>query len=230
MWAAIGRWLEAYWKWAGSLLLLNLIVWLTFENLHSQEIRIEALWTIRAGLLGALLLFDNLTVLWWYADRTAAQVELAQQVRREANKPIVVTIYRETPGAPGDYHWYVKNIGPGMAASVWWVDLEGALPDRRREIALGALGPGDSRPLGDKLEETLKGKHEIAGHLLAAEGLFTRTAQWTVTTNHRWQDDEREIISALVPLAKPDHVRPIKQLLAEEWEAVLGPALKREIA
>jgi len=145
-----------------------------------------------------------------------------QERRQKSNKPIVVTVFRETAGKPGDYHWYVRNIGRGVAVRVSWIDLESSPPQLRRTLALGALGPGDERPLGEESEETLNGKHDVAGDLMAAEGLHTRT----VTANHVGRDGRREILSALVPLERPGRRRLIESLVTEEWKTVLEPALR----
>jgi hypothetical protein len=219
----IRRWCRTYGRWAGLLGALNLFIWTAFECLHGRGVAGTSLWSVRTGLAGVLLLFDNLLVLWWYADRTAAQVALAQCVRREANKPIVVTVRRDNADRTGYFHYYVQNIGPGVAVSVWWVDQEGPAGERRMR-ALGALGPGDARPLGS-LEGTLFGGRVNPGHLLAAEGLSTRTAPWTVTVNHLASDGTYEIIPSLVPLAHPELARSVMELVDGEWEATLKPAL-----
>jgi hypothetical protein len=62
-------------------------------------------------LLSGLLLFDNLCVLWWYADSTRRQMEATEQevyenrlARWRDNKPIVFLELAEFVGAEDDPH------------------------------------------------------------------------------------------------------------------------------
>ena len=41
MWAAVSRWLEAYWKWAGSLVVLNLIISVSEKKIRINFILVE---------------------------------------------------------------------------------------------------------------------------------------------------------------------------------------------
>lgn len=188
-----------YAPWVFGLGTLNLVAWLTFELQHTRELTTKELWPLRLSLISGLLLLDNLIALWWYAHRTEQQAQVSDsQYRlafaqvRQANKPLVVMDQETRLASFGTYSAYpLRNIGRGLAINVYALVWVG---DKARVTSLGAIQPGgerrwsvavaefwphrsiqrvketDQRPLTDRA-------------VLLAEGLITRTAQWTVTLN-----------------------------------------------
>src|SRR5438045_575401 len=107
----------------------------------------------------------NLIVLWWYADTTNLlldssrrqiaisqdQHEHALRISRITYKPFVVAerVQRED----GWFHYYIRNIGPGLAVNVWFVlEMNDGTPSKQ---SLGALGPNGYRILFGSFEGRL---------------------------------------------------------------------------
>ena len=141
-------------------------------------------------LASGLLLFDNLCVLWWYADSARRQAHATEDETRESrlarwreNKPTVFieldklidVISEEIPDQPYSHPVYViRNTGNGPALNVFLlvdVSLQSAAT-----IPLGALGAHEQRsvPYGQGGEFR---------HVMIAEGLSTRTRRWNATLN-----------------------------------------------
>lgn len=146
----------------------------------------------------------NLIVLWWYAHNTKQQVKIGQRqvetgqqqyelglrLRRESNKPFVVLERITKPGEANYFHYAIRNVGPGVAANVFHVVPEPGSESKLKPAgvarfeSVGALGPGASRALPDKIEEPLRSAGgRSLGVMFVAEGIATRTDRWTGTLN-----------------------------------------------
>lgn len=179
------------------------------------------------NVTAAYFVIANLFVLWWYADTTKqlldvsrAQVatsgdQLAETIRasRIAHKPFVVIegIQKDH----GWFHYFVRNIGPGLAVNVWL--LREAPNGEPLPQSLGSLGPGDSRLLFGPLEKELCDQAGVYPIALFAEGLITRTAQWTATINVRERASGSEMRNKPFEIRIKDTARTFEQLVAEEW-------------
>lgn len=193
------------------------------------------LWTAGLGsewisATTAYFVAANLVVLWWYADTTRlllestrkqvavsqAQYVHALRISRIGHKPFVVVerIQRED----GYFHYYVRNIGPGLAVNVWFI-REAADGSYIRQ-SLGALGPNGSRVLFGAFEGDLCNRDGVFPFALLAEGLLSRTAQWTATVNVRERTRGGEMLSQPLPLRQTRVARNIEKLLADEWPAI----------
>lgn len=170
-------------------------------------------------------------VLWSYAASTRAvlessrhQVQLGQWQAAHANrmfrishKPFVV-VERVQDSLGRGYHYYLRNIGPGLAVNVWIV--EDNSDGGPRKSSLGALGPGDSRILSGELEGWLCNQPGTRPFVLLAEALVTRTAQWTATIGWRDREPGTEIQSQLVKIDVTRRARSIDQVLADNWPTI----------
>lgn len=212
-----------------------MVVWAVVRLTVFRGFNAEDLWQAQMGLLQGLLLLDTLLVIWWYADLTASlrrasyrQLVLGQQqfrhalgVERIRHKPFVVAVRTELEDT--GYAYFVRNIGPGLAANIWYVHEQ---PDGScSKRPLGALGPGDSKRLPDDIDRKLCDHDGLFPFGLAAEGLVTRTAQWTATVNLRQRSRGGEIMSQVFPVTAKPHHRQIDTLLSEQW-AELRRALR----
>ena len=185
------------------------------------------LWLFGAGnewinATTAYFVAANLVVLWWYADTTQEQARISQSqldvtigAHRIAHKPfVVVERIQEGEG----WHYYLRNIGPGLAVNVWLVQEQ---PDGRpQQQTLGSLGPNGSRLLYGPLERRLCAEDGVFPFGLFAEGLVTRTAQWTATVNVRERMRGTEMRNQPLPVRQTDEPRTIEQLLIEEWNEI----------
>ena len=172
----------------------------------------------------------NLVVLWWYADTTKllldssrdqvktsiAQYEQTIRADRIAHKPFVIVERIEKDD--GYFHYYIRNIGPGLAVNVWLVREQ---TDGRPSLqSLGSLAPNGSRFLYGPLEQDLRNKDGVFPFALFAEGLITLTAQWTATANVRERMHGTEMRNQLLPVREIEHARAIEQLLADDWPQI----------
>jgi hypothetical protein len=175
----------AVWLLASNLLVWAVVRYTFFAGLTGSELRQTNL-----TLAQVLLLFDTLIVVWWYTEAAwhqvdeaskqvnigTKQVEIALSLRREANKPIVVTT-RE-----GENEFYLQNIGPGLAINCFIVVPVGAHePNIHEEGALAADGSSFNSLSLEHLRMNPGGPP--SNHLVIAEALYTRTQQWIVTLN-----------------------------------------------
>jgi hypothetical protein len=78
-----------YGGWVLGLLVLNGGVAIAYELFRDRSMSWSALWDARSSLWSALLLFDNLLVLWWYAHRTEQQALTGQELFRIARAQLV---------------------------------------------------------------------------------------------------------------------------------------------
>lgn len=197
---ALGRFVKSYWFWIVLLGVTNVAAWLVMESSWRTWPPTD-LWSVRMYLASGLLLFDNLCVLWWYADSTRQlgvatgrqaaaaerqmvvterQLALAQQEYQDAwlerwreNKPVVFAQW----GPDGNPQ--IKNAGAGMAVNVYVVaPSQGGKP---RQEVLGAIGSGEVVKIRGNAEQLIRTR----GHVLIAEGVPTRTRRWNPSLN--WQ-------------------------------------------
>ena len=182
----------------------------------------------------AYFLIANLVVLWWYADTTRHLLEASRQqitvserqhavawrTHREANKPFVVV--ERIEDALRGYHYYLRNIGPGIAVNVWLVQLT---PDGQlTRQPLGPMAPQASKLFSGAVEEQLCNQDGLFPFALFAEALITRTAQWNVTVNVRERRRGGEMRSAVFPIEPRDESRTIEEVLGPvhgaEWHRI----------
>ena len=101
----------------------NVVSFLLVEQLHTLRLQIGDLWSVRVSLVTALLLLDNLIVVWVYTQAARAQAGTAQQqieLRlaewRILNKPIVFLDRDMVPSRASadryDSHYVARNVGP----------------------------------------------------------------------------------------------------------------------
>mgnify|MGYP003346867624 CR=1 FL=1 len=168
-----------------------------------------------------LLLFDNLAVVWWYAHLTGElartsrkQFDLAAAQHLQANKPIVITERIEDPHTRA-FHYFIRNVGAGTAINVWFLDDDSKVSPRVR--SLGALAAKGSRLLIAEVEGSLCNSGGNFRHVLAAEGIISRTSQWTLTLNARSSQAGGEMTHCLARITAVDSSRTIEQLIKDEW-------------
>ena len=225
---------------AGALVPVNLAVWLMFEWIRPRLLSYDALWNARTGVWAALLLFDNLVVVWLYVRFTADLVSASHQQyevtkeelqlarkeaqavaadRLQANKPIVVTIREEDK--VGGYRYYIHNVGRGTAINVWYADLH---DDVWRIQSQAALGAGEQRLLLGEVEGRLRNNPGEFKHLIVAEGIPTRTTRWTVSINVRSKVGGGSVHHLLAALQNPREGQSVDALLTAE-----GSVLRRQL-
>ena len=107
----------------------------------------------------------------------------------ERHKPIVF-VDRVSP-SDGGHDYVMRNVGGGVALNVYFVP-EDATPNQSGVWpvrALGSLAADSEKRLPDELSRAFRDSTEHAvPHLLIAEGLYSRTTQWTPTLNYRSPD------------------------------------------
>ena len=130
---------------------------------------------------------------------------------RIRHKPFCVAARVPLPNS--GYEYCVKNIGPGLAVSVWLVSFESS-GDFRSEC-LGALGPGESRTLPELILRPLCDRPSAEPFALFAEALWTRTSQWTATVNVRGRPPGSDVFSQFVEIAENESVRSIDDVVNE---------------
>jgi hypothetical protein len=196
-----------------GLLLMNCVIWGICRYFFLANSGAE-LWRNQLALAQGLLLLDTPLVVWWYTDVTAqlARTSEAQRIRTQSselvhNRPVVVGVLKDVYG--------VQNVGPGLAVAVWLV-AEGSdgLFDR---FLLGALGPSDFRPLPPRLREHLN--HGRQAFALLSEGIWTRTAQWTLTVNGVGNRHHPGIFSRFVPIADVQGDRSVDEVIQSEGQS-----------
>jgi len=160
----------------------NAAVWFLLSPTPAQRIEV----------LTALLLLDNLIVLWWYAHRTeqqaltsARQFDLASEAARQANTPFVVIDQETKSSSSSIYDAYpLHNVGPGLAVNVI---VAYPLGNAWMHQIAGAMGAGEVRAFWLTGEADIRAKGyppRAAGHLavvsfvVMSEGL--QQPQWTV--------------------------------------------------
>jgi hypothetical protein len=225
--------LLAHWPTAVGLLVVNFLAWATCRLLL-LDANSPTLWQDQVGVLQALLVLDTLLVVWWYTDVTAtlattsekqvatserqlAQAYVAERIR---HKPFCVAARVPLPNS--GYEYCVRNIGPGLAVSVWLVSIESS-GDLRSEC-LGALGPGESRTLPELILRPLCDRPTAAPFALFAEALWTRTSQWMATVNARGRAAGSDVFSQFIEIGETESVRSIGEVLNEN-SATLKAAL-----
>lgn len=222
----LGRFIASYVFWILFLGATNVVVWFGMECAW-RTWPPNDVWAVRMYLLSGLLLFDNLCVLWWYADSTkqlvhkaeAQRALLADQVtqgyeeyaesRRRllvAQKPAVYIERVEDPDRQGHVNYSVRNAGGGPAVNVFYMGLFDLGFGEPR--SLGAVAASDVRALPYQINSELQQGHGGIAYLLIAEGHYTRTTQWTPTLNLRTQTAGRHGGQVLFRGAKPTIAPP----------------------
>jgi hypothetical protein len=167
------------------LALFNILVAGGFEWLRPRELTFDGLWNARTALWAGLLLFDNLVVVWWYANLTRQAVEAGRQQGQLTRE--VIDVSRQQAQASGDQfmlareadkraqrpcvviEWHRKAApGPGFPEGHTYVarnigsglalnvaHIEN-LDSRDLQLDhIGALGAGESVELPNRLVEML---------------------------------------------------------------------------
>jgi hypothetical protein len=179
-----------YWRWIALLTIFDSVVWIAVEHVYVGRLwdHQEALWSVRTYLASGLLLFDNLCVLWWYADSTRRQVQTSEQeayenrvARWRENKPTVfielsgfVDCVDESDEVFSLPKYVIRNTGNGPALNVFLM-LDVTFPSAA-VVPLGALGTHEERPVD-------YGHNGEFRYVIIAEGLPTRTRRWNATLN-----------------------------------------------
>ena len=180
-----------YWAWLKVLIAIDLLGWLAFElwayleGTYGNGWTLDGRWNARTAVWLALLLFDNLLIIWWRGDLESKHQRLMEATRTEVNKPFaVIDRIREpepedAPVEPGRYA--VRNIGTGLAVNVFYVVEDDAGLAIR---SIGALAGQAERALPETLERPLRNARGAAlQFVIVAEGLATQLGRWTVTAN-----------------------------------------------
>lgn len=214
--------LITHWPTVAGLALVNAIAW-GASRLFVLRSSSPSLWQDQMGLAQALLLLDTLLVIWWYTDVTATlartaerQLAQVQNVERIRHKPFAVAAL--TPLTAGGYEYCVRNIGPGLAVSVWYVSLRNGTSLNAE--CLGALGPGESRRLPEPILRPLCDRQSVEPFALFAEALWTRTSQWTATANARGIDLGSDVFSRFIEIDESHAVRSVNEVLATDGALV----------
>jgi hypothetical protein len=172
--------------WLGLAFLANAVAIGLFEWLRSPYLSWDGLYAARVSFWGDLLLIDTIGAAWWAGLATWRQLRLAEAelrdnwvARRQELKPIVFSDYDLD-----SKRFVIRNVGGGFA-----VNVIGLVPTKdgghEMPYLFGSLAAGDSRAL--HAEEIYAGF--LSKHVLLAEGVWTRTAQWNPTLNvrNRWE-------------------------------------------
>ena len=215
--------LRSHWQSAAVLLGVDCLIWAVCRFVFLDPAS-PKLWQDQIALFQGLLLLDTLVVVWWYTDVTAelaktsqSQLHQAGLFERVRNKPVAVMVLH--PLDRGGFEYCVRNIGPGLAVSVWCVTVSPAGEFKR--VCLGALGPGDSRVLPSDILRPLCDDTLTQPFAVLAEGMWTRTAQWTLTVNLRGDNPGSDVVSHFVPIADRQVVdRSIDKLLTDEGSKI----------
>ena len=214
-----------YLKWGAVILIADVVLWPCFRWLGVDP----------GGVLQALLLLDTLLVVAWYAHLThrvasasQKQFSLAETTFEMAGQPCVVIEWRFVPaagaGMPTGSMYVAKNIGPGLAITVVWI--EDLAADRPRIIHLGAIEPGGAIELPQDLLNQLR--QEVTGpgrrrHLILAEPLLGDA--WTVTQNLVEPSGRlsHQVGTAFVAgLRERIHRRTLEEYVHEHWDELRG--------
>jgi hypothetical protein len=174
----------SYAAWGIGILVADALLWPALRRLGV---------TPDAALQG-ILLFDTFIVVAWYAHLTyrlastsQQQFALAERTTEAANRPVVVIEWQGLPPphreAPPGWTYVAKNIGPGLALTVVWIDdLEAERPNIRH---IGAIEAGGRIELPQELVQQLnEGPQNPTGrkrHVLLAQPLSGEL--WTVSRN-----------------------------------------------
>ncbi|MDQ3314394.1 MAG: hypothetical protein M3505_07160, partial [Verrucomicrobiota bacterium] len=90
-----------YRSWVLGIVAFNVSVYLRCDHAAARHLGFDARWPVRIGIISALLLFDTLLVLWWYAHETGQQVETARRQfdlsKRQFNLAMDDWVFRTTP-------------------------------------------------------------------------------------------------------------------------------------
>lgn len=197
--------LRAYWVWIAALILVDAAVFIGMECVW-RESSLPDPWATRMDLAAALLLFDNLCVLWWYAWLTRRlvdngeqqhalqrqQLEQATKEFAESQRQLLVSLKpdvfaeRVEDAEYGHATYVAHNTGGGPAINVYYLGWE-ELGRLSQPVAIGSLTASEER----RLPRQIRGNLERGGTMkfvLLAEAHFTRTRQWNVTLNVRTQE------------------------------------------
>jgi len=133
--SALWGFIREYWFLVSTLAVGNVAVWAAIEFAWRTGSSPADAWTLRMYLASALLLLDNLCVIWWYAHLTKQQKEAAQKQLElagkqlalsgkdyvERNKPVVYSDRWEDPERTGNFHYVIRNVGGGFAVNVYFI-------------------------------------------------------------------------------------------------------------
>ncbi len=155
----------------------------------------------------------------WYARTAKGQLQAFIAEARIGHKPIVFTVREDHPEKPGNSHYFILNVGKGTAVNVWYLDRP-SQSDTWRKRSLGALGAGQRRLLPDAYENDLRDAGGDFRHVLAAEGVATRTTRWTLTANVRGTQQGSNMRGSLIELKSPNQAS-LDDIIKKEGDSVL---------
>jgi hypothetical protein len=109
------RFLTEYAPWIRVLVMIDVAAWLLLELIWRVPGWFpDDVWTVRVYVWSGLLLFDNLCVVWWYADRADAQLQFNYAQSVIGYKPIVfLDAARAASDSLGGIstHYIARNVG-----------------------------------------------------------------------------------------------------------------------
>lgn len=142
---------------------------------------------------------------------------LGYATHRQVNKPIVVVCYCPDDSYQG-FHYSLRNVGPGVAINIWLL----ARADNGSVLeSAGALGAASDRRLPPTIRVALE--RRTSPVVVFAEGLASRTAQWTMTINAVTADTSNEVKTEILRLTEASQANEVSQaltidrLLEAEW-------------
>lgn len=154
----------------------------------------------------------------WYARIAKRQLDAFLAEARIGHKPIVFTVRDILPDQPLRKHYFLLNVGKGTAINVWYADKPTGA-DTWRVQSLGALGAGQNRLLVNELEQPLRDDNGDHRHIIAAEGVASRTTRWTLTGNARGTDQGSTVTGCLIRLRNP-HRDTLEAILTDEGDFI----------
>jgi hypothetical protein len=211
-------------------------VWASAEFVYLPRLWAQqaALWSVRMYLASGLLLFDNLCVLWWYADSTKQLVRKAEEQQGTLETQLHV-MQAQLAQAQEEYRESQRRLLVSQKPDVYIERVED--PERRNQqgrvidyivrnagggpavniyysglfelafggpISIGALAGGDMRRLPADTNHVLQDGHGGVKYVLIAEADYTRTTQWTTTLTIRTHTAGRHRGQVLYRTAEPE--------------------------
>lgn len=154
----------------------------------------------------------------WYARIAKMQLEAFLVESRIGHKPIVFTVRDILPDQFFRKHYFLLNVGKGTAINVWYADKPTGA-NAWRVLPLGAIGAGQNRLLVNELEQPLRDNDGDYRHIIAAEGVASRTTRWTLTGNARGARPGDTVTGSLITIRNP-HRDTLAEILKHEGDSI----------
>ena len=193
----------------GGLVALVISIGVTDWNAEVSAVRVSII-TVYVLVVTLALVWRNTIVTRAIAKTAREQIELQRVELRIAHKPFVVTDLSSERG------YFIQNLGPGLAVNTYMVVPQ---DDGKWMVhELGGLGPGQHARV-DAVHVGIANEGPARKHVIFAEGLFTRTAQWTATLNV--VGDHRVAHRPPVGLTIPATPCTLADVLERSWQSLL---------